>query len=422
MFPCRRRPPPVQVDFGEEADSKQVLLVAVSPTTPAKVTTVGLTSPVVLRTVEGTEVELRSRRGEFGQALLRIRVKDSKNSAGLANRIREWFPNALEVRIDPEPTADEVAQHRTALSRVEAMIESQAVRFAENTAAIDAAASTVGHPELSVDQKETAAHLEAAHWSGQGLSETRAGPHPTMRGCKQTGRQRPGNARYRLGASGGGHRAKSRTRSSVRVTPARAGDHSATHRLRRRRSSGDGELGSPQGCPGRSPHGRRRSCDMRPRRENGLGRSPRRPGHGRGAVPPSADSGALIDGWDQLTGWAAEQTDNQQRRFHDLKTTATDIRLAAAELRSARATRVSNDLGVELLHDPLDRELDRGRTPRKPPRTESCGVSRKAAHGPRPCATSRAGGGRRATWPASSAGCFRRDSSSSGSWRQRSGR
>ena len=97
---------PVQVDFGEEADSKQVLLVEVSPRTPARATPVRLTQPRVLRTVEGSESELRQRQGEFGDALLRIRVKDTPRSAGLADRIREWFPNALEVRIEIE-TVDE---------------------------------------------------------------------------------------------------------------------------------------------------------------------------------------------------------------------------------------------------------------------------------------------------------------------------
>ena len=56
---------PVQVDFGEEADSKQVLLVEVSPRTPARATPVRLTQPRVLRTVEGSESELRQRQGEF---------------------------------------------------------------------------------------------------------------------------------------------------------------------------------------------------------------------------------------------------------------------------------------------------------------------------------------------------------------------
>ncbi len=97
---------PVQVDFGEEADSKQVLLVEASPLTPAKVTPIKLSTPVVLRTVEGTEAELRSQQGAYGEALLRIRVKDTKNSAGLADRVREWFPNALEVRIDPLAASD----------------------------------------------------------------------------------------------------------------------------------------------------------------------------------------------------------------------------------------------------------------------------------------------------------------------------
>lgn len=107
---------PVQVDFGEEADSKQIMLVEATPGTPAKVTPLRLVSPRLLQTVEGTEAELEAAEGFYGDALLRIRVRDTKNSAGLADRVRGWHPNALEVRIDTEPGVEE---HRPALSRDE---------------------------------------------------------------------------------------------------------------------------------------------------------------------------------------------------------------------------------------------------------------------------------------------------------------
>ena len=92
---------PIQVDFGEQADNKTVLIVEASPTTPARITEIALTSPRTLRIVQGTEAELEQLTGTFGEALLRIRVVDTKNSVGLADRVRAWHPNALEVRIDP---------------------------------------------------------------------------------------------------------------------------------------------------------------------------------------------------------------------------------------------------------------------------------------------------------------------------------
>ena len=98
---------PIQVDFGEEADSKQVLLVEATADTPAKVTPLVLASPRILHTVEATESELKASQGTYGEALLRIRVHDTKNSAGLADRVREWHPNALEVRVDLDSTSHE---------------------------------------------------------------------------------------------------------------------------------------------------------------------------------------------------------------------------------------------------------------------------------------------------------------------------
>ena len=105
---------PVQVDFGEEADSKQVLLVEATLGRPAVVTPLPLATPRLLRTVEGTEAQLEAAQGFYGDSLLRIRVRDTKNSAGLAERVRGWHPNALEVRIDLDPRAGE---HQPALRR-----------------------------------------------------------------------------------------------------------------------------------------------------------------------------------------------------------------------------------------------------------------------------------------------------------------
>lgn len=91
---------PIQVDFGEQADSKQVLVVEATPRSPAKVRAVPLSSPVSLRTIEATEAQLEGMRADFQDGLLRIRVKNATNVAGLSDKVRSWYPNAIEVRVD----------------------------------------------------------------------------------------------------------------------------------------------------------------------------------------------------------------------------------------------------------------------------------------------------------------------------------
>lgn len=90
---------PIQVDFGEEEQSKCVLLVEVEAGRPAKVTERRLTTPSRLRTVKGSLAELRSIAPEVGDDLLRVVVTEPQR-AGLADDVRELLPNALEVRLE----------------------------------------------------------------------------------------------------------------------------------------------------------------------------------------------------------------------------------------------------------------------------------------------------------------------------------
>jgi len=94
---------PIQVDFGEERDTKHVLLVDVTPTTPAKVTPVPLRRGWRLATVEGTLEQLRAlaASGEFDDAFLRIRVREPSR-VGLADEVRTLLPRAVDVRIERE--------------------------------------------------------------------------------------------------------------------------------------------------------------------------------------------------------------------------------------------------------------------------------------------------------------------------------
>jgi DNA repair protein SbcD/Mre11 len=89
---------PIQVDFGEERDAKQVLVVDLPDRGAARVTPVPLTRGAVLRTVRGTYPELEAVAGEVGDAFLRVFVREAPRP-GLADDVRALLPNAVHVRI-----------------------------------------------------------------------------------------------------------------------------------------------------------------------------------------------------------------------------------------------------------------------------------------------------------------------------------
>ena len=92
---------PLAVDFGEQENEPVVCVVDVTPTTPAHVTDVPVTSGRRLRTVRGTVAELAELAGSAGDDLLRVWVREPAR-AGLRDEVTELLPHALEVRIDPE--------------------------------------------------------------------------------------------------------------------------------------------------------------------------------------------------------------------------------------------------------------------------------------------------------------------------------
>jgi exonuclease SbcD len=89
---------PLQVDFGETEEVKNVLVVEATPTTPASVHRIPLTTGRRLRTVTGTFQQLRRLAGTTGDDVLRILV-DEPARAGLADEVREILPLAVEVRV-----------------------------------------------------------------------------------------------------------------------------------------------------------------------------------------------------------------------------------------------------------------------------------------------------------------------------------
>ncbi len=91
---------PLALDFGEEADTKSVLVVEAEPGSPAAVRPVPLTAGRALRTVRGTLDQLADRAADLGDAWLRVEV-DEPARVGLADEVRTLLPHAVAVSARP---------------------------------------------------------------------------------------------------------------------------------------------------------------------------------------------------------------------------------------------------------------------------------------------------------------------------------
>ena len=98
---------PLQLDFGEEDQFKQVNLVEIEPGVPPVVTPVSLSGGRALRTLRGTVAELAARSEDGSSAddaWLRVMVQEPRR-AGLADEVRELLgERVVDVRMDdPAP-------------------------------------------------------------------------------------------------------------------------------------------------------------------------------------------------------------------------------------------------------------------------------------------------------------------------------
>jgi DNA repair protein SbcD/Mre11 len=103
---------PLQLDFGETENQPSVLLVEASPGTPATVERVALSGGRRLHTLTGTLADLAARAGTTGDAFLRVFVAEPARP-GLADEVRELFPEAVDVRVvqgDDAATAAEASR------------------------------------------------------------------------------------------------------------------------------------------------------------------------------------------------------------------------------------------------------------------------------------------------------------------------
>lgn len=107
---------PLQLDFGEEGNEPSILLVEARAEAPAEVEEVELVSGRRLRTVEGTPEELEARREEVGDDYLRVVVHGARRP-GLGDEMRELFPQAVDVLVDPPDRDERPSRRITRLGR-----------------------------------------------------------------------------------------------------------------------------------------------------------------------------------------------------------------------------------------------------------------------------------------------------------------
>jgi len=102
LAPAKTRYPGslIELDFGEQEQDKSVVVLDAQPQRPPHIELVPLTAGRRLRTVEGTLDDLQRLAEERSDDYLRVRVKAEAPTPGLADRVKELLPNALDVTVD----------------------------------------------------------------------------------------------------------------------------------------------------------------------------------------------------------------------------------------------------------------------------------------------------------------------------------
>jgi DNA repair protein SbcD/Mre11 len=89
----------LQLDFGEREQTKSVTIVDAVPGTPVKTREVTLTAGRRLLDVEGTLDEVLAKGERLQDAYLRVFVQTDGPVPGVAERVRDTLPNAVDVKL-----------------------------------------------------------------------------------------------------------------------------------------------------------------------------------------------------------------------------------------------------------------------------------------------------------------------------------
>ncbi len=112
---------PICLDFGEEGEQKEIVIVEAEPGRPATVTTQSLSGGRPLRTLNGTFEEIRSHAPTVGNALCRVTVRTDTPTENLSELLHELCPEAtfVDVNEDCAATRIEVVEATEAQAEVE---------------------------------------------------------------------------------------------------------------------------------------------------------------------------------------------------------------------------------------------------------------------------------------------------------------
>lgn len=99
----------LQLDFGERGQQKLVRIIDAEPGRPVTPTNVPLTSGRPLAELRGTLDEVLARAEEHTGAHLRVRLDVERPEPGIAERVRDALPNAVDVQLEYEAPEDDQA-------------------------------------------------------------------------------------------------------------------------------------------------------------------------------------------------------------------------------------------------------------------------------------------------------------------------
>ena len=99
----------LQLDFGERGQQKVVRIIDAVPGQPVTHKVVPLSKGRQLDELRGSLDEVLARGEEAGDAHLRVRLDVERPEPGIAERVREALPNAVDVQLEYEPAEDEGA-------------------------------------------------------------------------------------------------------------------------------------------------------------------------------------------------------------------------------------------------------------------------------------------------------------------------
>ncbi len=98
--PIRYAGSPFAMDFGEKHVEHSVTIVEAEAGKPARRQPIALASGRALRTIRGNILQLEQMAGTTGDDFLRV-IAEQAPSPGLAERVRDMFPHAVDVLVQP---------------------------------------------------------------------------------------------------------------------------------------------------------------------------------------------------------------------------------------------------------------------------------------------------------------------------------